>query len=158
MSVILTTETRVKIALAVCYIRMHKITMAMPYINDVLANAGKDAGESRQLMINKFKEELIESTLNNDSSVAEENSEVKKTYSISAKKVFHESLCNPESDIYKFWNNNVVQLLLSKKAIGAMLVSCLAFKLDTRLLAASFIALVFKFGVEVFCEKCRSRK
>jgi hypothetical protein len=154
-------DLQLDIAMAVCYIRMHKITKAIPYINEVLANTGKEDGQWQQQMINKFTEELMASTSNDDSpepAQKMENREVGKTYWESMRKVFHDSLCNRENDLYKIWNNNVVKLLLSKKVIGCMLFSCLAFKLDTRLLAACISALIVKFGVEVFCEKCKSQK
>lgn len=153
-------DIKLNVAMAVCYIRMHKITKAIPYINEVLVSTGKEDVEWQQQMINKFREELIASTGENNSTMALkiETRKEAKTYYGSMKKVVHDSLCNPESDLYKIWNNNVVKLLLSKKVIGGMLFSCLAFRLDPRLLAASIGALLLKFGVEVFCEKCRCQK
>jgi hypothetical protein len=159
MSVVLSTDQeldamdrQLNIAMAVCYIRMHKITKAMPYINEVLA--GKKDEEWRRHTINRFREELIASALNDDSSKPVQ----KKNYYGSIKKVIHDSLCNPEKDLYKIWNNNLVKLLLSKKVIGSILFSAYVFKLDTRLLAAAVIALIAKIAAEVYCEKCRDQK
>lgn len=86
----------------------------------------------------------------------EKNSKVGKTVFDSIKKVLYNSLCSPESEIYKTWFNNGMKVFLSKECIGAAVISCLVkLEIGIQLLAAPLIALIMKFGIEVFCEKCR---
>lgn len=72
----------------------------------------------------------------------------------SVKRVVYNSLCNPESEIYKTWFNNGMQMVLSKGYIRSAVVSCLAnIGFGLSMLASSIIALIMKFGIEVYCTK-----
>ncbi len=72
----------------------------------------------------------------------------------SIKRVIYNSLCNPESEIYKTWFNNGMQMVLSKGYIKSSIVSCLVnIGFGVTMIAASIVALVTKFGIEVYCEK-----
>ncbi|RST28758.1 hypothetical protein [Chryseobacterium lacus] len=72
----------------------------------------------------------------------------------SIKRVIYNSLCNPESEIYKTWFNNGMQTVLSKGYIKSCIVSCLInIGFGVTMIAASIVALVTKFGIEVYCEK-----
>lgn len=72
----------------------------------------------------------------------------------SVKRVLYNSLCNPESDIYKAWYNNGMQLLLDKKYIISSVVGCLTnIGFGASMIAASIVALVSKFGIEIYCTK-----
>lgn len=87
------------------------------------------------------------------------NADVGVTVFESIKKVIYNSLCSRESDIYKAWFNNGMQVILSKGYIGAIVITCLIkFGIDIKLLAAPVIALITKFGIEVFCEKYKPVK
>lgn len=80
--------------------------------------------------------------------------EVGVTVSASIKKVLYNSLCSPESDIYQAWFTNGLKVLLSKEYISATVATCLLkFGIGMPLLIASVIALITKFGIEVYCEK-----
>ena len=82
------------------------------------------------------------------------NAEVGLTVFESVRRVIYNSLCRPESDIYKSWFNNGMQAILSKQYITTMVTSCLIkLGIGMLLLAAYFIALITKFGIEVYCEK-----
>lgn len=82
------------------------------------------------------------------------NIEVGVTVSASIKKVLYKSLCSAESEIYKAWFHNGMKSLLSKEYIGITVTSCLLnFGIGMPLLIASVIALIIKFGIEVYCEK-----
>lgn len=70
------------------------------------------------------------------------------------KRVIYNSLCNPESEIYKTWFNNGMQMVLSKGYIKSAVVSCLVnIGFGMSMIASSIIALIMKFGIEVYCTK-----
>ncbi len=80
--------------------------------------------------------------------------EVGKTVFQSVKRVIYNSLCNPESEIYKTWFKNGMQMVLSKGYIRSAVVSCLVtMGIGIKLIAASVIALIMKFGIEVYCDR-----
>jgi hypothetical protein len=84
------------------------------------------------------------------------DAEVGKTVFQSVKRVVYNSLCSPDSDIYKAWFNNGMQLVLSKGYIAGAVLTCLTnLGIGIRLIAASIIALIVKFGIEVYCDKYR---
>ncbi|MRX67046.1 hypothetical protein SAMN06265349_102980 [Flavobacterium resistens] len=72
----------------------------------------------------------------------------------SVKRVIYNSLCNPESEIYKTWFDNGMQMVLSKGYIKSAVVSCLVnIGFGISMIASSIVALVMKFGIEVYCTK-----
>lgn len=72
----------------------------------------------------------------------------------SVKRVLYNSLCNKESEIYKTWFNNGMQTLLSKGYIKGAVISCLVKSgIGIPMIASSIIALIMKFGIEVYCTK-----
>ncbi|TDN87666.1 hypothetical protein DET49_111114 [Salegentibacter sp. 24] len=80
--------------------------------------------------------------------------EVGLTVFESIKRVVYNSLCNPESEIYKAWFNNGVHIFLSKGYIKSAVVSCLVnIGFSVSMIAASIVALITKFGIEVYCTK-----
>lgn len=82
------------------------------------------------------------------------DAEVGITVFQSVKRVVYNSLCSPDSDIYKTWFNNGMQLVLSKGFIRTAVISCLAnLGIGITMIVASIIALIVKFGIEVYCEK-----
>jgi len=82
------------------------------------------------------------------------DAEVGLTIFQSVKRVLYNSLCNSESDIYKTWFKNGMQLVLSKGYIRSAVISCLVhLGIGIKMIAASIIALITKFGIEVYCEK-----
>ncbi|QXV67577.1 hypothetical protein INP83_03125 [Mucilaginibacter sp. 21P] len=82
------------------------------------------------------------------------DSEVGATIFQSVKRVIYNSLCDPNSEIYKTWFNNGMQLVLSKGYIRTAVLSCLAsLGIGIKLIAASIIALIMKFGIEVYCNR-----
>lgn len=82
------------------------------------------------------------------------DAEVGKTVFQSIKRVAYNSLCNPESEIYKVWFQNGISAVLSKGYIRTAIVTCLAsLGIGIKLISASIIALIIKFGLEVYCDK-----
>lgn len=78
--------------------------------------------------------------------------EVGKTLFQSIKRTLYRSLCDPESDIYKAWFTNGIQMVLSKKYISTAVIGILtSLGIGIKLIATSVIALVIKFGIEVYC-------
>lgn len=72
----------------------------------------------------------------------------------SVKRVLYNSLCNPDSEIYKAWFSNGLQVVLDKKYIVSAVVSCLSgIGFGLSMIAASIVALITKFGIEVYCVK-----
>lgn len=82
------------------------------------------------------------------------DAEVGLTVFQSVKRVIYDSLCSPDSDIYKTWFNNGMQLVLSKGYIRTAVISCLVnLGIGVKMIAASIIALILKAGIEVYCKK-----
>lgn len=80
--------------------------------------------------------------------------QVGKTVFQSVKRVIYSSLCDPKSEIYKVWYNNGMAIVLSKNYIRTAVVMYLAnLGIGFKLITASVIALIMKFGLEVYCEK-----
>lgn len=72
----------------------------------------------------------------------------------SVKRVVYNSLCSPESEIYKAWYTNGMSMVLSKRyIIGAVTSILIDIGISIRMIIASIIALITKFGIEVYCEK-----
>lgn len=82
------------------------------------------------------------------------DAEVGITVFQSVKRVIYNSLCTPESEIYKAWFANGMKMVLSKGYIRTAVLSCLVnLGIGIKLIAASIIALIMKFGIEVYCLK-----
>jgi hypothetical protein len=85
-----------------------------------------------------------------------EKAELGRTTFRSAKRVLWNSLCNPESDIYKAWFASGLNCVLNRKYLGAAIAASLVnLGLGIKALAVSFVALVMKFGIEVYCDRFR---
>lgn len=81
-----------------------------------------------------------------------EDEQVGRTVFESIKRVIFNSLCNPESEIYKAWYVNGMQFVLSKKYILTSVLSCLSgIGFGITMIASSIVALIMKFGIEVYC-------
>jgi len=80
--------------------------------------------------------------------------EVGKTVFQSVKRVLYNSLCDPKSEIYQVWFKNGMGMILSKNYIRGAVIACLAnIGIGIKMISASIIALIIKFGLEVYCEK-----
>jgi hypothetical protein len=72
------------------------------------------------------------------------------------KRVLWRSLCDPESELYKAWFKNGISAVLDKKYISTCVIGALGgFNIALGGLVVSLVALLFKFGIEVYCEKYR---
>lgn len=81
------------------------------------------------------------------------DNEVGKTVFQSVKRVIYNSLCDSNSEIYKTWFDNGMKIVLNKGYIKTAVVACLAsLGIGLKLLTASIISLIIKFGLEVYCE------
>jgi hypothetical protein len=81
------------------------------------------------------------------------DTEVGKTIFQSVKRVIYSSLCDSNSEIYKTWFENGMKMVLSKGYIKTAVLSCLAsLGIGLKLLSASIISLIIKFGLDVYCE------
>lgn len=79
-------------------------------------------------------------------------SELGRTISSSLTRVLWGSLCDPESEIYRAWYSHGFAVVLSKKYITSCVVAALSgLGIGLKALAVSLVALVVKFGVEVWC-------
>ena len=74
----------------------------------------------------------------------------------SLKHVMWRSLCDPNSEIYKVWYGQGLQMVLNKNYF-AIAVSTILFELGIgiKMLAVSATALCIKFGLEVYCDSFR---
>ena len=71
----------------------------------------------------------------------------------SIKRTLYKSLCDPESDIYKAWFSGGLKLLLNKAYITTSVISTMSgLGIGIKAIAASVVALIIKFGIEVYCE------
>lgn len=79
--------------------------------------------------------------------------EVGKTVFEAAKEVVWRSLCDPENDVYKLWNEAGVQAVVNKKVVGGAVVAALGgLTIGWLGLGAVLTAMIFKMGLNVFCE------
>lgn len=86
------------------------------------------------------------------------NKEVGLTVFESVKRVVYNSLCNPESEVYKVWYNNGIEMVLNKGYIRAAIVACLGgIGFGTPMIIASIIALITKMSIEVYCTKYKPK-
>jgi hypothetical protein len=83
-----------------------------------------------------------------------EKAELGRTAFRSFKRVLWNSLCDPESDIYKAWFSSGLNFVLEKRYLGAAIAAAfLNIGVGIKALAVSATALVMKFGIEVYCER-----
>lgn len=79
--------------------------------------------------------------------------EVGKTVFEAAREVVWRSLCDPENDVYKLWNEAGIQAIVNKKVVGAAVVAALhGLTIGWLGLAAVLTAMIFKMGLNLFCE------
>lgn len=84
--------------------------------------------------------------------------EVGQTVFESVKRVVYNSLCNPKSEIYKAWFTNGMQFVLNKGYIKSAVITCLAdLGIGIKMIVPSIIALIMKFGIEVYCDRYKPR-
>lgn len=78
--------------------------------------------------------------------------QVGKTLFKSIKRTLYNSLCDKDSDTYKAWYNDGLQMILSRKYISATVVGALmSLGIGIKMIATYVVALIIKFGIEVFC-------
>ena len=76
-----------------------------------------------------------------------------KTVFQSLKRVVYKSLCDPQSEVYKAWFKNGLGVVLDKKYIsGAIAAALSGLGIGFKALIISAVALVLRFGLEVYCE------
>ena len=76
-----------------------------------------------------------------------------KTVFSSLKRVIYNSLCDPKSDVYKALFSGGLGFVLDKKYIAIAVTSALAnIGIGFKALAAFAVALVIRFGLDVYCE------
>ncbi|MHB1194852.1 MAG: hypothetical protein ACYC6F_17635 [Longimicrobiales bacterium] len=79
--------------------------------------------------------------------------EVGKTVYEAARIVVWRSLCDPSNDVYKLWFESGVQAVVNKKVVGTAVVAALGgLTIGWLALAAALTAMIFKMGLDVFCE------
>lgn len=79
--------------------------------------------------------------------------EVGRTVFDAAKQVVWRSLCDPKNDVYKLWFESGVQAVVNKKVVGGAVVAALGgLTIGWFALAAALTAMIFKVGLDVFCE------
>jgi hypothetical protein len=83
-----------------------------------------------------------------------EKAELGRTAFRSFKRVLWNSLCDPESDIYKAWFSSGLNFVLERRYLGAAIAAALLnLGVGIKALAVSATALVMKFGIEVYCDR-----
>ncbi|TMU50744.1 hypothetical protein [Flagellimonas algicola] len=80
--------------------------------------------------------------------------EVGKTVFQSVKRVIYNSLCDPKSEIYQAWfTNGLPSMVLSKGYIRTTIATSLVnIGIGMKMIIAYVIALVMRFGLDVYCE------
>jgi len=83
-----------------------------------------------------------------------EKAELGRTVFRSFKRVLWRSLCDPESDIYKAWFSAGLNFVLERKYLGsAVALIFMDLGIGIHALAVSAVALIMKFGIEVYCDR-----
>lgn len=68
------------------------------------------------------------------------------------------AICDPSSEVYKLWHDNGFQAIFNKHLITAAIVGTLNnMKFGVYVLAVAISALVFRLGLDVFCDLSRPR-
>jgi len=76
-----------------------------------------------------------------------------KTVFQSLKRVVYNSLCDPKSEVYQAWFKNGLGVVLDKKYItGAITASLTGLGIGFKALAVSAVALIIRFGLDIYCE------
>lgn len=76
-----------------------------------------------------------------------------KTIFSSFKRVIYNSLCDPKSEVYKAWYTNGISAVLDKKyLITAVAGAMNQMSICIKGLIVSVIALVIRFGLDIYCE------
>lgn len=72
----------------------------------------------------------------------------------SVKRVLYDSLCDPKSEIYQTWFKDGMGVVLNKNYIRTAIIGCLTtIGIGVKMISATIIALVMKFGIEIYCQK-----
>lgn len=81
------------------------------------------------------------------------NKQAGKTIFSSFKRVIYNSICDPKSEVYKAWYTNGISFVLDKKYIITAVVGALSkINMCVKALIVSAIALVLRFGLDIYCE------
>ena len=82
-----------------------------------------------------------------------EKTSLGRTIYDASKRVVWRSLCDPSSEVYKMWCTNGMMALIDKKFLTATVVAALSgMRIGAYALAVCVSAMVFKMGLEVFCD------
>lgn len=72
----------------------------------------------------------------------------------SVRSVAWRALCDPNSDIYQMWVREGIGAVVNSKYLAAALTASIAgLGIGLKALVVSMLALVMKFGIEVFCDR-----
>ena len=82
----------------------------------------------------------------------ETKQELGRRASSTLKRIAWRSICSPDSEIYKAWNQGLSVVYDKKYIVGAIVAAFNSWNITITMLAASAAALAIKFGAEVFCE------
>ena len=81
--------------------------------------------------------------------------EVGRTLIESVNRVLWRSLCDEKSPVYQMWFDHGMMYLADKKYLTAAVIAAMAqLNIGYFALAASVSAILFKTGIEVFCDRC----
>lgn len=76
-----------------------------------------------------------------------------KTVFKSLKRVLYNSLCDSNSDVYKAWCTNGLGLILNKKFLASAIIASLGkLGIGYNALLVYALALILRFGLDVYCE------
>jgi hypothetical protein len=76
-----------------------------------------------------------------------------QTIANSVKRVVWRSLCDPASEVYRMWCTQGMMAVIDKKLLTAALVASISgMRIGAYALAVALTAMIFKMGLEVFCE------
>lgn len=80
--------------------------------------------------------------------------QVGRTVFSSFKRTLWRSLCDPSSEVYKLWCEKGMGVLFSKSYLtGIVVSSVLDIGLGYAAIAAPIVALIFRFGLDVYCDR-----
>lgn len=82
--------------------------------------------------------------------------QVGRTVFSSFKRTLWRSLCDPSSEVYKLWCEKGMGFFFTKGYLtGIILTSLVSTGLGYATIAAPIVALVFRFGLDVYCDRYR---
>lgn len=154
----LKNEKKVSINLEEAYLKALKYSQTKTEIQLYLELGNSTPKSTKDLLfqIDDFSKNQLtynERKLLPSSKEFSKNDKVGKTVFSSFKRVLYNSICDPNSEVYKAWYTNGLGAVLDKKfIIVAVSSGLIGFGIGHTALIISACALILRFGLDIYCD------